>query len=91
MPDHGDRRPARLYLAAMVGDLHFLGAGKQAGDAVVIDDFQEELNVGEHNPGGAADDEVDVLAVVLSGFDQTVLELGSQTTGLGDKAAAMDA
>jgi hypothetical protein len=90
MQKHRSGQGARLHLAAVVVDLRFLGTGKQARYAVVIIYFQEELNVGEHDPRRAVDDDIDVLAVVLSGFDRAVLELGSQTTGLGDKAAAMD-
>lgn len=80
-----------LYLATVVGNLHSLDPRKQARDAVVINHFYEKLHIGEHDPGGAADNNVDIFSIVLPGLDRTALELTPQTIGLGDKAASVDA
>ncbi len=64
--------------AAMVLDLHALNAREYARDIVVIDNLQHELNIGQHDVGCAARDQVEAIALFLTGLDFAFCEFAPQ-------------
>lgn len=75
----------------MIFHLYSLDPRKLTGDGVVIDDLEEKLDIREHDPRGAGDDQINGLALVLPRLDQTIFELPPQAIGISDEARAIDA
>src|SRR6476660_4205951 len=96
--DHGPislltraRQPATSFSdrAAVVVDLHIHDAGKHPCNLVRLNDLQAELDVREHDIGGATRDDVDRLAILFPVLDPATGEFAPEAIGLDNEAAAV--
>src|ERR1700743_2338840 len=75
----------------MIFDLHALEAREYACDVVVIDGLQNELNIGKHDVGCTARDEVEAIPVFLPGLDSAFSEFAPDSIGFNDEPSPMNA